>query len=373
MQEELKLDSTIQSPQERIKLVQKILEATPAEKLTNRYLQILSTYIIMAMTKEERKSKKINTDNRMVTINKRETSFQGLVSKFENGEDGIYNMIVNDKNILLTPKIKITQKDIAEIPELRQLRQAIAKVEKAEKVARGKKKYFLKKQLIEMWKDQYVIKMAYKPPIYCLNANRNFSVMDFYDDITILKDGTIKDQSLIALTNPTHISALLCNYSKFKQDSYGRFYTDSYYLIQDLETLIDTTLKEKYPLYFKLLIYKIDGKSNVQIQTLLQREFKIRHSIEYISCLWRNKIPKLLADQAEKNYLEWYFTEKEKGNWKKCSRCGQIKLAHNKFFSKNSSSRDGFYSICKQCRNKKNTNTSNKIIKRISYKKDKNE
>lgn len=37
------------------------------------------------MTKEERKSKNINTDNRMVTINKRETSFEGLVSKFENG------------------------------------------------------------------------------------------------------------------------------------------------------------------------------------------------------------------------------------------------------------------------------------------------
>jgi len=40
----------------------------------------------------------------MVTINRRETSFEGLVSKFETGEDGIYNMIINDKNVLLTPK-----------------------------------------------------------------------------------------------------------------------------------------------------------------------------------------------------------------------------------------------------------------------------
>ena len=40
----------------------------------------------------------------MVTVNKRETSYQGLVSKFENGEDGIYNLIINDKNVLLTPK-----------------------------------------------------------------------------------------------------------------------------------------------------------------------------------------------------------------------------------------------------------------------------
>ena len=43
----------------------------------------------------------------------------------------------------------------------------------------------------------------------------------------------------------------------------------------------------------------------------------------------------------------------EKGKWKKCSRCGQIKLAHNKYFSKNKTSKDGFYSICKNCRNNK--------------------
>ena len=61
----------------------------------------------------------------MVTINKREMSFEGLVAKFENGEDGIYNMITNDKNIIFTPKYSITEEDIAEIPGMRQLREAI--------------------------------------------------------------------------------------------------------------------------------------------------------------------------------------------------------------------------------------------------------
>lgn len=58
-----------------MKLVEKIIENTPQEKLTNKYLEILSNYIIFAMTKKEKKEKKINTDNRMVTINRRETSF----------------------------------------------------------------------------------------------------------------------------------------------------------------------------------------------------------------------------------------------------------------------------------------------------------
>ena len=304
----------------------------------------------------------------MVTINKRELSFEGLVSKFQNGEDGIYNLITQDKNIIFTPKISITPQDIAEIPALRDLRQAMAETERLQKLATGRRKYLLRKQLIQMRRDQYVIKNFYHQPIYCLNATRSFNSLTFEDNITIDADGTIHDKSLVSLMNPIHISALLCHYSRLKEDCYGRFYTDGYYLLHSLEELVIKTLKEKHPLYFKLLVYKIDGKQNIQIQSLLQQQFKIKHSVQYISALWRNKIPKLIAEQAQQDYLLWYFTVKERGRWKKCSRCGQIKLAHNKFFSKNSSSKDGFYSICKCCRSKKvKKEKKPKIIKRIPY------
>jgi hypothetical protein len=42
----------------------------------------LADYLVFAMDKEERKKKNIITDNRMVTVNKRETSFEGLVENF---------------------------------------------------------------------------------------------------------------------------------------------------------------------------------------------------------------------------------------------------------------------------------------------------
>ena len=61
----------------------------------------------------------------MTTVNKRETSFEGLVSQFENGEDGIYNLIKEDKNMIFQPKVTITKKDLEEIPCLRQLRDSI--------------------------------------------------------------------------------------------------------------------------------------------------------------------------------------------------------------------------------------------------------
>ena len=102
--------------------------------------------------------------------------------------------------------------------------------------------------------------------MYCLNAVKSFNTLVFNDNIKIDKDGNIKDDSLISFFNPEHVSALLCNYSRLKEDCYGRFYTDGYYLMEDLDNLIEGSLKEKYPLLYSLLIYKIDGKSNAEIQ-----------------------------------------------------------------------------------------------------------
>lgn len=348
-----KLDYSLQIPQERNELVKKIIDETPPEQLTNKYLTILSDYIIFAMDKEERKKKKILTDNRMVTVNRRETSFQGLAGQLENGEDGIYNMIANDKNIIFMPKVTITEEDIKEIPGLKELRDAIDVVEKQFKAATGKRKFLLKKQLIEMRQDQYVIKSAYRQPMYMMNVTKSFSKLQLDGKITIADDGTVSSTELVSLFDQKHVSALLCNYSKLKEDAWGKFGSDSYYLMEDLDNLIERTLKDKYPLYYDLLIYKIDGKQNVEIQELLNEKHGIKHSVEYISSLWRNKIPKLLAEQAQEDYLVWHYTMEERGKWKRCSRCGEVKLAHNRFFSKNKTSKDGFYSICKCCRNKK--------------------
>ena len=351
---EVHLDWTIEDPKERVKIVEKIIENTPPEKLTSYYLDYLTKYIIYAQTKKEKKEKKIITDNRMVTVNKRQTSFEGLTSKFENGEDGIYNMIINnDKNVLLTPKYKITQEDIDTIPELKKLVEEIEKVELQYKLAKGKKKYLLKKQIIEMRKDQYEIKNSYKPITYCLNLIKTIPYLDLSDHFEIDEEGNIKNTGLISLFNPTHVSLLLCNYSKIKMQCWDKLQSDIYHLMMDLQTAADAALKDKYPLYYDLMIYKIDGKSNLEIKDLLNQKYGINHSVEYISSLWRKKIPKLIAEEEEKRVLVWYYTEVEKGKWKRCSRCGQVKLAHNKFFSKNNTSKDGFYSICKECRNKK--------------------
>ena len=94
----IKLDYSLQTPEERNKLVEKILAENPEP--SEKYLEILADYLVLCMEKQEKKEKKLLTENRMATVNKRETSFEGLVSQLENGEDGIYNLIAETKNTI---------------------------------------------------------------------------------------------------------------------------------------------------------------------------------------------------------------------------------------------------------------------------------
>lgn len=353
-QDYIKMDWNIESAEGRKAKVEEIIANTPPERLTPKYLEKMADYIIFAMDKEERKKKKILTDNRLVTVNKREVSFEGLVDKLESGESAVHNIITNDKNILFTRKEAITQKDLKEIPYLKEIKDSIKVLNERRKGVSGRLAFTYKNWIIELGKDQYVIKEAYRKPIRLKgNFNRSNFDINLDDKIWIDAEGVVHNESVINMFNPKHISLLLQYYVKLKEDKYDVFTSDMHYLLEDLEIYIDRALEKKYPMYYDLLIYKIDGLKNIEIQEKLFEKYGIRHSVEYISSLWRNKIPKLIAEEAENDWLLWHFTVEEKGKWKKCNKCGQVKLANNRFFSKNSTSKDGFYSICKECRNKK--------------------
>ena len=347
----IKLDYSLQTPEERNELVQQILNEPREEPLSDKYLEVLADYLILCMEKQERRERNILTDNRMTTVNKRETSFEGLVSQFENGEDGIYSLMTEDKNQIFQPKVSITKKDLEEIEPLQQLREAIEYWEEKLKVTEGKEAFVIKRTLIELRKDQYVIKNAYRRPIVFTQITRSHNYIPLEGEITLDDEGYCVSKGVV-LTDPAVCSAILCNYSKLKQDSWGNYESDTWYMIYDFETVCDRAL-EKYPLYMRIVECKIDGMQNIDIQETLQMEFGIKHSLEYISSLCRKKIPALIASAAEDQYLDWYYLNVEKGKYKRCSRCGEVKLAHNKYFSKNKTSKDGFYSICKCCRNAK--------------------
>ena len=338
------LDYSLKTYQERLELVNKILEENPNPN--RAYLTILGDYLALCMTKEEKKERKILTDNRMVTINKRETSYEGLAEKFENGEDGIYSILDNNRNTIFQKKQRITPEDVKERPELQQTLDAIEFWKGVVERTTGKEKFMAKKALIEFRKEQYVIKSsnysAKHHPVTTMTTKPSLESNEW-----IGEDGNVH-YSGVSLCNPTVCSAILCNYSILQSEPGEELWN----LVNNFDKMRAKALKE-YPLLDTIVEDKIAGKQNIDIQKHLLDKFGTTHSLEYISSLWRKKIPNLIALAAEDDYLNWYYTYVEKGKWKKCSRCGKVKLAHNKYFSKNSTSKDGFYSICKCCRNKK--------------------
>jgi len=326
------LDYTITSLDERKKYVENIVNTIPEHELN---LDQLADYLILCMEKEERKTKTILTDNRSVTINKRETSFEGLVDKIEGGENTLYHMIKEDKNMLLQPKKLLTATKIAEYPELTQVKNAIDEIKKNIEKHEGLSKYILKKTSIKLYQDLYMIYEALTKPAKIMKITASDHTLDLGG---------------LTFSDPDVVSAALCNYSRLKEDSYDNFNSDTKWMMEDLDNLLEITLKDK-PNYERIVILKIDGLSNAAIQEIIQKEFGLAYTKEYISTLWRKRIPSLIAKESQRQWMDWMFGYILKIPKKKCTRCGKKKFATSFYFSKDSSKADGLYTICKECRN----------------------
>ena len=67
------------------------------------------------------------------------------------------------------------------------------------------------------------------------------------------------------------------------------------------------------------------------------------------SCL--NGVVDLIVKQYEKEYEEWYYLNIRKGIYKKCSRCGEVKLVSQ--FDKDKKGKYGVRGYCKNCYDRK--------------------
>ena len=353
----MNLDFSLKTPKERAEHVRKVIADYPEAGV--KYKDYISDYLLFAgdkgQTKKERQEENpIITHNRAVTVRKRQVSYEGLVDACESGEDGVQNLIIDDKNHLLDNKEKLTDEDFEESAELRELAATLESLKRQFQKAEGRRKYSLKCQIIETWQQMYIVKSSMRgasAKARMTGQVRNFAHMPIPEKVWIGDDGMPHSDAVITLLNPHHVSFLLCYYSQLKQECEDDLQSDMHFLLLDLEDLAEESIKGKHPELWDILVWKVDGLTNSEIAEKLNAERGTARNSQYVSTLWRRRIPKLITEQASKNWLLWYYTDQEKGKWKVCGKCGETKLAHPLFFSRNSS-HDGFYSICKECRSK---------------------
>lgn len=349
------LDYSITDPGERVRLVRDVIDDADPGALTNRYLSRMADYILFAsdrnQTRAERdKSHPIVTRNRSVTISKRQTSLEDVIGGLENGEDGLYSIMNRDRDLILDNRDVITQDDVERIPGMADMMDVIGRLKSQLSRSTGRTRYAIKKQLIETWQQAYLLKASHDGSTAharVMGQVREMAHVTLDEHVTFDECGEPVSDCLISLFDPTHISFLLSYYSALKQESWEELHGDMHWLLIDLECCVDSALRDR-PEMYDILVWKVDGLSNDEIGEMVRRKYGSDHSNQYISTIWRQQIPRLVADEAKRLYIWWWYKTSGRGIWKSCSRCGRSMPAHPMYFSRNGGG--ALYSVCKDCR-----------------------
>ena len=118
---------------------------------------------------------------------------------------------------------------------------------------------------------------------------------------------------------------------------------DFYWILKDLNNLIDEcTFTEKQRIILDCY------RCGMSLSTIA-RHYGITDSVvqkTIKSCV------KIIVNQYERKYRDWYYLNISKGQYKKCNRCGEIKLISE--FNKDSKGGMGVKAYCKGCVNNDN-------------------
>ena len=240
--------------------------------------------------------------------------------------------------------------------------------------------YQLKHQLIDLRRHQYYLKDSYKPTLHfqgCDHPKQQFinwaedaaywmpldqwqrkvdnsllhSVSKNLDDYEtrINSDGETEVRWVVSRhtfdwEDPNHIKALINNYQlmydffKEKLDTYGRT------LIFDFERYRE--MANLSPVREFILDKKIQRVPPQEISFLLQEQFGLKYTENYIGHIVLHEIPEKIAAVATRNRMLLETPEEDR---KVCYRCGRALPRNTLFYSRNRNRKDGFSSVCKEC------------------------
>lgn len=317
-------------------------------------------------------------------------SLEGLMEQ-PTFDEGVF---AEHKNIYKKVKPSIDKEKCKDIPGMKELWETIEMLDHKLKVYQGKEApkpgedippinskqlYHMNHQLIEMRKDQYLLKDTKFPEMQVQHNFGNYFVSPSETHLTypVFPCGVVKEERDPAFTLPyhngiefksvdiegevkklnelahpyinfldkEHIYQLITHYQEIKD--YAALYPDS--LLNNLIWTLDFYV-EKANLSPQQLII-VEGKKlhklNKEICEDLMEELGIYHQENYISTIW-NKITGLIAAAADLNYDEWCCKDYDQA-WKRCVQCGRILLRDSRNFVRKTKASDGLANRCKVC------------------------
>lgn len=388
-----KLDFNIKDPIKRKELVENLLNTAPinsfSDSTKNNLYEKMSDYIIDASIKKEKSSQKIKktevlTKYAIKTIAEKEISIQQLQQ--ENEKVNIDNIITleelykDDKIQNTAPKTE-DNFNILNIPYIQNINNAIGNLRNllSNTVMSRKQATLIFKNISELESDRRYIIDYYTKREVNSNKSKCFSPrgqIDYDNDtgyINLLGEYILVSENFLDLMNPEVWNNLIKFYVTVKKSIDDEVSNNIKYIYMIFEDIVDTELKDKLPLYFDILKWKIDGFTIDEITYLINKKYNTKHNNNVINTAITKTIPTYLS----KKYCEKWVINRYKQNpkflnqWKLCKFCGKIKPRSPLFWSKNSNI-EGYYSKCKDCRNiNSKINVFNRAIPNLNFDEDK--
>ena len=312
-------------------------------------LETIANYILYADSNDSDKNlgyKKRETIDSMIKSDALQHKEKGVIEKDINGD--IMLVIKKDINYKKAIKYKCDENDLKKYPQLKpyfDLEQYCSKLTKTENIN------LLKNELDKINKNR--VKFGLKPfTINEFKAKLNKIKIQVRDDKVMYKLSLerplrfkvpLKDEGCPSWDEVDFFDEEQIYYLLPLKKEPDNLQDDFYWILKDLDNLIkECTFTEKQwtilECYRNGMSLSVIAKHCGITDSVVQKTIK--------ACV------KIIINQYEKKYTDWYYLNICKGKYKKCNRCGEIKLVSE--FNKDSKGGMGVKAYCKGCVNNDN-------------------
>lgn len=154
----------------------------------------------------------------------------------------------------------------------------------------------------------------------------------------------------LSLRNIDTYRVLLLNYQDLNERYKTKVNTNMWALLRSFEQIVENTdLQFKESVILDLIMNQ--GITQLEeLQCKLENEYQIQYSKSNLSKIVNNKIPNSILQAHEKELEDWIWINRRKGLYKKCSKCGKIKLAvDTRYFKPDKKGKFGLRGTCRAC------------------------